>query len=76
MPPAPEQGGGVRIDNLPLEQLTGLKERLEGDIQRMVSSNISLQRAAGAFGGSGKAIETLQASKAGARRRRPPACPC
>lgn len=59
---APE---GLRIDTLDPQQLVTLKERLEGDIQRMVSSNVSLQRAAGAFGASGKAIETLKNGEEG-----------
>lgn len=66
---APESNGGLRIDTLDPQQLHQLKERLEGDVQRMASSNVSLQRAAGAFGVSGKAIETLKAGKEGKRQR-------
>jgi hypothetical protein len=58
----------IRIETLDPNQLNGLRERFESDLEQLMQSSMSLQRITAAFGSSGKAIETLAASKEGASR--------
>lgn len=74
MPPSNNEP--VPITSLDPRQLQGLKERLESDLNLLGANNVQLQKAAGAFSSSNRAIETLAKSKeGGSRSRRLPADP-
>lgn len=62
MPPKEES---IPIDSLSPAELNDVKERVAGDIERLASSSIALQRAANAFEASGHAIASLGDSKEG-----------
>lgn len=49
----------IDLSLLDVKELSALREQLEADVQSLTQSAIALQQAAGEFGKSGKAIETL-----------------
>ena len=59
------QGKTIDLSLLDAKELASLREQLDGEIQSLTQSAITLQRAAGEFGKSGKAIETLAQQEEG-----------
>ncbi len=57
----------VRIDQLPPQQLSGLKEQLEEELNGLAQSAATLQNVASEFHRSGEAIERLADQKVGER---------
>ena len=49
----------IDLSLLDAKELSGLREQLDAEVQSLTQSAIALQQAAGEFGKSGKAIETL-----------------
>lgn len=59
------QGKTVDLSLLDPKELASLREQLDGEVQSLTQSAVALQRAAGEFGKSGKAIETLSQQEEG-----------
>lgn len=57
MPPKERQL--LDLNTLDADQLNSIRDQLEEDIQSFARSVVALQKAAGEFGNSGRAIETL-----------------
>lgn len=60
-----QQPKQVRIDQLPPQQLTGLKQQLEEELQGLQQSAATLQTVASEFHQSGEAIQHLAEQKVG-----------
>ena len=63
MPPKEQQG--VDLNALDPEQLASVQQQLEEEIQGLAQSSVALQKAAGEFGKSGRAVEALGQQKEG-----------
>jgi hypothetical protein len=63
MPPKERQT--IDLNTLSAEQLDTIREQLEEEIQSFIRSSVALQKAAGEFGSSGRAIENLAEQKEG-----------
>ena len=59
----------VKISDLAPQQLSGLKEQLEGELEGLQQSAMTLQNVATEFHNSGEAIEALNNQKEGTRSR-------
>lgn len=64
MPPKERQA--IDLNTLDAQQLSSIREQLEEEIQSFVRSSVTLQKAAGEFGSSGRAVEALSEQKEGA----------
>lgn len=64
-----QQPKQVRIDQLPPQQLAGLKQQLEEELQGLQQSAVTLQNVASEFHQSGEAIQHLAEQKVGAQNR-------
>jgi prefoldin subunit 5 len=64
-----QQPKQVRIDQLPPQQLAGLKQQLEEELQGLQQSAVTLQNVASEFHQSGEAIQHLAEQKVGAHHR-------
>lgn len=64
-----QQPKQVRIDQLPPQQLAGLKQQLEEELQGLQQSAVTLQNVASEFHQSGEAIQHLAEQKVGAQHR-------
>ena len=62
---AGRQGKPIDLSLLDPKELSSLREQLDGEVQSLTQSAVALQRAAGEFGKSGKAIETLAEQEEG-----------
>jgi hypothetical protein len=69
MPPKERQV--IDLNTLDAQQLSSIREQLEEEIQSFVRSSVALQKAAGEFGSSGRAVEALSEQKEG---RHSPLC--
>lgn len=49
----------IDLSLLDAKELSGLRDQLDVEVQSLTQSAVTLQRAAGEFGKSGRAIETL-----------------
>lgn len=63
MPPKERQA--IDLNTLDAQQLSSIREQLEEEVQSFVRSSVALQKAAGEFGSSGRAIESLSEQKEG-----------
>ena len=63
MPPKEPQP--IDLNTLDARELGHLKENLESEVQSLTQSAVSLQRVAGEFGKSGRAIERLAEAEEG-----------
>ncbi|KAK9907732.1 hypothetical protein WJX75_008850 [Coccomyxa subellipsoidea] len=63
MPPKERQV--IDLNTLDAQQLSSIREQLEEEIQSFVRSSVALQKAAGEFGSSGRAVEALSEQKEG-----------
>lgn len=63
MPPKERQA--IDLNTLDAQQLGSIREQLEEEVQSFVRSSVALQKAAGEFGSSGRAIESLSEQKEG-----------
>ncbi len=63
-----DQGGRVKLNDLDPQQLTGLRERLNGDMERFSQSAQVLAKTAQTFDNAGECIAALAESKEGALR--------
>ena len=63
MPPKERQR--VDLSALDPEQLASVQQQLEEEIQSLAQSSLALQKAAGEFGKSGRAVEALAEQKEG-----------
>lgn len=63
MPPKERQA--IDLSTLDAQQLSSIREQLEEEVQSFVRSSVALQKAAGEFGSSGRAIESLSEQKEG-----------
>lgn len=59
---APKQ---VDISTLDPRQLQSIHEQIENEINNLVQSSVALQRAAGEYGNSGRALQQLSEQKEG-----------
>ena len=59
------QGKTIDLSLLDAKELASLREQLDGEVQSLTQSALTLQRAAGEFGKSGKAVETLAEQEEG-----------
>ncbi len=59
---APQQ---VDISTLDPRQLQSIHEQIENEINNLVQSSVALQRAAGEYGNSGRALQQLSEQKEG-----------
>ena len=57
----------VDLSSLEPEQLASVQQQLEEEIQSLAQSSIALQKAAGEFGKSGRAVDALAEQKEGER---------
>jgi len=55
----------IDLSTLDGRELAGLQEQLDAEVQNLTQSAMTLQRAAGGFGKSGRAIEQLAQQKEG-----------
>ena len=55
----------VDINTFEPRQLQGLQENLENEINNLAQSSMALQKAAGEYGNSGRALEQLAEQKEG-----------
>ncbi len=55
------------LGTLDPEQLASVQQQLEEEIQSLAQSSLALQKAAGEFGKSGRAVEALAEQKEGER---------
>ncbi len=67
---APKERQTLDLNTLDAEQLQSIREQLEEEIQSFARSSVALQKAAGEFGNSGRAIETLSEQTEGASGKR------
>ncbi len=61
----PKERKAIDLNTLDAQQLSSIREQLEEEIQSFVRSSVALQKAAGEFGSSGRAIESLGEQKEG-----------
>lgn len=61
----PKEQAGVDLNALDPEQLASFQQQLEEEIQGLAQSSVALQKAAGEFGKSGRAVEALGQQKEG-----------
>jgi hypothetical protein len=59
-------GGGVPITSLNMQELTRVREQLQGDMEHLLESHTMLGRLAARSEAAAKAVDTLAASKPGA----------
>ena len=62
---APKKENVIDLSTLDVRELAALQEQLDGEVQSLTQSAVTLQRAAGGFGKSGRAIEQLAQQKEG-----------
>ncbi|KAK9805258.1 hypothetical protein WJX72_009328 [[Myrmecia] bisecta] len=62
MPPQPQK---IDLTTLEPRHLVALKEQIEEELQNFAQSSITLQKAAGEFGTSGRSLESLSEQKEG-----------
>ena len=61
----PKDQPGVDLNALDPEQLASVQQQLEEEIQGLAQSSVALQKAAGEFGKSGRAVDALGQQKEG-----------
>ena len=64
---APKKENVIDLSTLDVRELAALQEQLDGEVQSLTQSAVTLQRAAGGFGKSGRAIEQLAQQKEGSQ---------
>lgn len=58
----------IQLDSLALEELEGLREQLQQEVNALVQNAMVLQQTAAKFAGSGKAVEQLKTQQQGTTR--------
>jgi len=55
----------VQLSSVPLQQLLNIREQVEAEVQQLTQSSITLQKVAGEYATSGRAVEELSQQKEG-----------